>query len=56
LKQIQKKYKDRGLDYTLSETFDIVTRPHIRDYLDGQLDVVEQTLFTDIKGSTRRCL
>jgi hypothetical protein len=56
LKQIQKKYKDRGLDYTLSETFDIVTRPHIKDYLDGQLDVVEQTLFTDIKGSTRRCL
>lgn len=55
LKQIQKRYKERGLDYSLSETFDIVARPHIKDYLDEQLACVEQTLFTDIKGSTRRC-
>ena len=53
LKQIQKRYKERGLDYTLSETFDIVARPHIKDYLDEQLTCVEQSLFTEIKGRIR---
>ena len=53
LKQIQKRYKERGLDYSLSETFDIVVRPHIKDYLDEQLTCVEQSLFTEIKGRIR---
>lgn len=53
LKRIQKRYKERGLDYSLSETFDIVVRPHIKDYLDEQLTCVEQSLFTEIKGRIR---
>ena len=47
LERIQKAYKERGLDYTLSETLNIVTHGYIQSYLDQRLDDIEEQLFIE---------
>ena len=44
---IQKAYKERGLNYTLSETLNIIAHPYIKAYLDQRLDDMEEQLFVE---------
>ena len=55
LKKIQQAYASHGLDFTLQETFEIIFRAHAKDYLDQQLERVEGTLFTAVKGRIKGC-
>ena len=47
LERIQKAYRERGLDYTLSETLNIIAHPYIKAYLDQRLDDMEEQLFIE---------
>jgi hypothetical protein len=53
LQKIKKAYAERGLHYTLSEVFQIVVRTHAKEYIDTQLDRVEDQLFSQISGRVR---
>ena len=50
LKAIQKQYNNRELSYLLDEVFDIVFRTHLSQYIDGELDWLEESLGMTIKG------
>ena len=50
LQKIRKAYIERGLHYTLTEVCQIVFRTHAKEYIDEQLDRVEDQLFTQING------
>lgn len=56
LQKIRKAYAERGLHYTLSEVFQIVVRTHAKEYIDTQLDRVEDQLFSQIRGNVRGVL
>ena len=50
LQRIRKAYAERGLHYTLTEVFQIVVRTHAKDFIDSELDRVEDQLFNKIRG------
>lgn len=50
LQRIRKAYAERGLHYTLTEVFQIVVRTHAKDFIDKELDRVEDQLFSKIRG------
>lgn len=50
LQRIRKAYAERGLHYTLTEIFQIVVRTHAKDFIDRELDRVEDQLFNKIRG------
>lgn len=50
LQRIRKAYAERGLHYTLTEVFQIVVRTHAKDFIDRELDRVEDQLFNKIRG------
>lgn len=50
LQRIRKAYAERGLHYTLTEVFQIVVRTHAKDFIDGELEQVEDQLFNKIRG------
>lgn len=56
LQKIRKAYAERGLHYTLSELCQILFRTHAKDYIDTQLDRVEDQLFRQISGRVRGVL
>lgn len=47
LERIQNAYKERGLNYTLSETLNIIAHGYINSYLDQRLDDMEEQLFIE---------
>ena len=53
LQKIRKAYAERGLHYTLTEVFQIVVRTHAKDFIDRELDRVEDQLFNKIRGRVR---
>ena len=50
LQRIRKAYAERGLHYTLTEVFQIVVRTHAKDFIDRELERVEDQLFSKIRG------
>lgn len=50
LQRIRKAYAERGLHYTLTEVFQIVVRTHAKDFIDRELERVEDQLFNKIRG------
>ena len=50
LKRIKKAYSERGLNYSTEETLRIILRTHLKEYIDRQLDCIEEQLTMNIKG------